>query len=153
MDKERFDTFLALAQYWADRKEARSQIEWKVTLGIWAILVGAISLYVNRPFHCPYWLLTIIPVAHALWLRGIWVGDSHDARMRNYWVSAAQDLAEHSSMQPLKLAARPTWIKGHRKAFGFLASWSPVLQLAITLLLTVFLALLANGDVLLRVAN
>ena len=41
--KPRFEDCKALADYWADGYERRRAVEWKVSLGTWAVLLTSIS--------------------------------------------------------------------------------------------------------------
>jgi len=41
--KNRFDAYMKIADYWADSYERRRQVEWKVSLGLWAVILGGIA--------------------------------------------------------------------------------------------------------------
>jgi hypothetical protein len=41
-DKEKLDSLKSLADYWADSYERRRQVEWKVSLGFWAVILSGI---------------------------------------------------------------------------------------------------------------
>ena len=51
--KNRFDAYIKLADYWADSYERRRQVEWKVSLGLWAVLLGGIVS--NDKIHRMTW--------------------------------------------------------------------------------------------------
>jgi hypothetical protein len=40
--KHDFDAFTKLADYWADCYERRRQVEWKISLGFWAVILSGI---------------------------------------------------------------------------------------------------------------
>jgi hypothetical protein len=39
VDAPKFDDCMKLADYWADSYERRRAVEWKVSLGFWAVLL------------------------------------------------------------------------------------------------------------------
>jgi hypothetical protein len=41
-DKRTFDAYTKLADYWADCYERRRQVEWKISLGFWAVILSGI---------------------------------------------------------------------------------------------------------------
>lgn len=40
--KRTFDAYMKLADYWADSYERRRQVEWKISLGFWAVILSSI---------------------------------------------------------------------------------------------------------------
>jgi hypothetical protein len=41
-DKDQFDALMQLAEFRMARQRARRELEWKMSLSLWALLVGAI---------------------------------------------------------------------------------------------------------------
>jgi hypothetical protein len=57
-DKDKFDANLKLADYWEGRYEERRGVEWKVSLGLWAVILTGIanSEKLRRPPCFALWL-------------------------------------------------------------------------------------------------
>ena len=62
-DKDKFDAYLQLANYWANSYQERRDVEWKVGLGLWAVILTAI---INRD------KLPTVP-RPAVWLTIVWL--------------------------------------------------------------------------------
>src|SRR5262249_31867904 len=62
-ERDRFDAYLKLADYWASRYQLRNEVEWKVGLGLWAVILTGIVSSDKLP-RIPY---------SALWLIGVWL--------------------------------------------------------------------------------
>lgn len=67
------------AEFSAGRHDARRQYEWKVSLGLWAAILGSIGVLKGRTI--PWWICALVAVFYAgFWLRGIWVANENDKR-------------------------------------------------------------------------
>ncbi len=69
-DKEQFDAIMALAQFRAERRDKRMVMEWRVSLGIWALLAAGIVY--SKPFP-QHWLLACWFGAVALHCWWVWI--------------------------------------------------------------------------------
>jgi hypothetical protein len=69
-DKERFDAFMALADFRREIRESRRGIEWRVTLGLWAALAAA---SISIPAVVPIWIvagcLFVVILFHCFWVK------------------------------------------------------------------------------------
>ncbi|MGA8012719.1 MAG: hypothetical protein WB949_09855 [Candidatus Acidiferrales bacterium] len=68
--KDRFDALVKLAELMANIREKRREIEWRVSVALWAMMAGAI-VYLRS--HSLWWsliLLILVVLTHGwLWIR------------------------------------------------------------------------------------
>src|SRR4051812_41126576 len=65
-DKERFDSFMKLADFRAIRWSTRRQVEWKATLGLWVLMATAAYYVKIRPPETLFvFILIFVVLAHA----------------------------------------------------------------------------------------
>ena len=143
--KDRVDSYLKLAEFAAGRWDARKQFEWRVTLGVWAVLVAAILYF--RADTLPVWLGLAILVVYGNWLQNIWRRHSSDANLAWQDFHSAREEIECSTSQQLQ-AENETIAKlrigkgshtpGVAKVFGFLSDWSLRFQFLCTMGLLTF---------------
>src|SRR5262245_56599054 len=90
LDKDKFDAYLTLANYWANSYQQRSEVEWKVSLGLWAvILTGLVSSEKIPPFPCSaVWLLLVWFIYVVVWLIPILLKNKHDKHMSRQYAAA-----------------------------------------------------------------
>lgn len=90
-ENEAFDALMKLADFRLSRAFNRRQHEWKVTLGVWALLAAAIVH--PLPNH-KYWiaiLVIIISLAHIfLWIRVHWITSTTDFRIAFWFAEIAE---------------------------------------------------------------
>jgi hypothetical protein len=82
------DACLALAKFGTSRHDARREIEWKLSFGIWALLAAALL----RGFVALPALAALIPIGHAFWLRNLWLRHAADNELVWNFVNEAQRL-------------------------------------------------------------
>jgi len=77
--KEQFNLLMAQAQYWQKTWNSRPGYEWKVTIGLWTLLVVSVAFMKEEP---PVWFLIAIGIILFLlyfhWLRGLWNANEDD---------------------------------------------------------------------------
>jgi len=80
-EKDRFDATMKLVEFRLARISSRRQHEWKVTVGLWAILAAWIfKSKADHPFI--FWLVLIcIVLVHIWWIRMHWVRSTQDAKI------------------------------------------------------------------------
>ncbi len=127
---ERFEACMKLAEFGASRHDGRREYEWKVTLGLWAVIVAAIATFHGQVL--PKWLgyVTIFVFAF-LWLRGVWVSNQKDKTLSLHYRQQAEQLL--TNPMPSKEAPFTGTIPWHQQAFGFLFDWSMLFQLVTTI--------------------
>ena len=108
--KERIDSFLKLAEFRAMRWNIRHQVEWKATLGLWALMAAAIySVKVRPPDIVLIPTLIAIVVLHATGIAHILARTRYDMDMAFYYIEYAEKLLLPSSPEPRQ---RPSWTEG-----------------------------------------
>jgi len=126
------------ADFCAGRHDARREYEWKVTLGFWALILGAIAFlknYISEGHKIDWRLIPIIGVGYAfLWLRGVWVANKNDQLRAFHFRDAAEQTLLDANY---KLLASPVKVCGFKKWFGFLFDWAMQFQLFVTVFLLI----------------
>jgi ABC-type multidrug transport system fused ATPase/permease subunit len=131
---ERFERCMKLADFWAARYYARLQYEWKVTLGLWALLAASASFLIDKTI--PYllaWALAVI-VGHAFWLRGIWTANQRNLITAYHWADQAAAVLDNPHWQ---IDHAPRTLTSWERSIGFLGNWSMAFQLGATTILVI----------------
>jgi hypothetical protein len=144
MDSSKFDALMKLADFWVRRHDARRGFEWKLTVGLWAVILAGIHErpqwhgYKCLPAQTMPILLSIVTflLYYVLWMRPLWERNKMD---REQGFSAA-DEAKKLLLCEQEYTPSPL---GHndvkRSWWLFMTDWSVLFQSAATLLLlTVF---------------
>jgi hypothetical protein len=131
-NKRRFDALMKLADFRRERQANRRQHEWKVTVGLWALLAAGIAY----PPKCPIWALVfaliVVVIAHAfLWVRWVWVGSTKDAKLAFFYAEHAEKMALPGSPDPEQRFEMDLC----RELFGFLGEAGCWFQIIATILL------------------
>lgn len=120
--KEQFDAIVALIQFRAERRDKRIALEWKVSLGVWALLAGAIVY----PKEFPPGLLLACWLG-ALLVHGWWVWTNFCASERdsdNFYPLLSR--AAHMAF-PTLYEIEPIREKRKRDRFGDFLRHGPVI--------------------------
>jgi hypothetical protein len=107
-DKEQLDSLKSLADFWADSYERRRQVEWKVSLGFWAVILGGI---LNNDKLVGLWWVACVVASVAIWLSYvfIWlvpiqVKNERDKVVSYYYMNQAKALLQLPLLEPSKEA-------------------------------------------------
>lgn len=142
--KERFDAYVKLAEFWVSRHDARREYEWKVSLGVWGVLVAAIhySADAKRIFPSSLCVLTLTLIIAFLffwltWLFPLWKRNHSDKEKGFHYVYEGQQILS----DPNHIAALPdlTKIKADSAFGGFVWDWSMFFQAVTTIALLIVL--------------
>ena len=133
--KEQFDSCMKLAEFGTARGDARRHYEWKLTMGIWAVLVAAVIYF--KVDTLPIWPGGLSLFVYACWLQGLWRRNASDAEFAWNFVNEAQQLLAPHKIKIIK--ARPDLRIGKgrepgliAKRIGFLQNWSLRLEFIYT---------------------
>lgn len=122
--------------------DGRRSYEWKVTLGIWAVMLTAMVKHVELPGTI--WA-AIVLFYGVFWLRPVWVSNDNNKRRYKYFQQLAIDAMSGKPTGEI----RPPERHSAREAvfwFGFLSDWAMIFQLAATAMLALIAALyIANN--------
>lgn len=136
---------LRIAEFAQKNFHGRRDYEWKVTLGLWALLATAIvlaserKLTLDHPWSSPMMPVAVVAIFAVLWVRPVWVANENDKRLshRFLFMSArALDPAFRPSLpdgKPIRPRHWSWW-------FGFVFDWAAIFQIATTAALAVTLA-------------
>jgi hypothetical protein len=136
--KDRFDRCMKLAEFAAGRWDARRSYEWKLSLGLWALLAAAIhSLRVEA---VPGWIPAVIILLYVFWMNNVWWANYLDRMMmRAYRRQCTMLLNADGIVYEDKYYVRafPLLHENPKinRLFGFLMDWAVLFQIAVTTLL------------------
>lgn len=135
MSKDEFEAWMKLAEFERKKFDTRREYEWKVSLGLWAAILGSFAVLKGIEISC--WGAVVclaVPIGHyCLWLQPLQRrNDQDDVRANGFRDNASKAIKPDVTLEPQ--IARP-WYK----------RWSANFQAAATLALmwSVFLALKA----------
>jgi hypothetical protein len=127
--KDQIDACLRLSQLSYSRFDGRRQYEWKIALGLWAILFAAVRFH--QEVRLPTWTWPLVLVGYAfLWQRGLHVANRKDKDVSLHFQKQAEQLVctpDSHVVEPYELK-----ISWYVSIFGFLGDWASQCQLATT---------------------
>lgn len=141
--KERFDACMQLANHGAGRHDERRDYEWKVALGLWA-LIGAATIYRDKwSTQLPVWLIAalcaiVLGGYGRLWLYRLWKANAFNQKDDVHFRAQAIEILKNPSHTPTDFNFATEDVSFLR----FLKDWSMRFQLFATALLLILLLLL-----------
>lgn len=116
-DKDRFEANMKLAQFGIDLWDSRRATEWRVAIGLWALLAGAVAI---KEVKLPLWVGPVLFGGYVLlWLRPVWERNAHNRNFTRFYLTRAQDM----------LGEGPRRDKDIPVTLGsFLSDWSMLFQ-------------------------
>ena len=143
-DKEQFDGFMRVAELRTLRASNRQSYEWRVTLGLWAVITAATIYLKDRPV--PLWLGASTIVIYAFfWLRPMNVAHWRDNQAAAFYVETALSILATGHKGSSASREEIGWVAW---LFGFLFEWGCLFQFLSTLVLIYFFYLMTNPGVL-----
>ena len=128
---EKSNLCLDIAKLSYSKFNDRRAYEWKVTLGLWAVILA--SIIKNK--ELPSWLWIIFVSIYAFcWLAPVWRANKQDKQMHEHFLGVAVNLLTNPYS---RIGKPPGRILGLKRYFGFLFNWSVFFQLSVTSLLVV----------------
>ena len=98
--KEQFDALLKLAEFKCNIREKRRDIEWKVSLALWAITGAAVAYLKGHSFLWSVVLLGCVVLMHSLlWVRTNYDSNERDARQMYFYLNHAALLVLPNSVK------------------------------------------------------
>lgn len=142
---EKVDALMKQAELAYTMHNDRRQWEWKITLGLWAVILTTIV----KDIALPLWVWIVTGAIYGLvWLRGVWVANEnnklwYDKAMKAAWDLAKGDAADICSRPDRVLCCKSeccvkaySWaarkVKPLEWWLGFLFAWAMLFQLAAT---------------------
>ncbi len=137
-DKERFDALMKLAELQSSIREKRRDIEWRVSIGLWAMTGGAVVYLKGRPILWSFILLGIVVFMHSwLWVRTNYNGSERDAKRVHYYMGHASRIVlpgcVESPGDELPLSKLGRWDFLRHEPVWFEIAMTPVLGLLVVL--------------------
>ena len=107
----------------------RRAYEWKVTLGIWAVILASIV----QDLPLPLWAWIILVLFYAFfWLSPVWAANNDNKLWHDHYMRAAANLLINPYAS---IGKPPVRLRGPKRYFGFLIDWAMAFQFCATLLL------------------
>jgi hypothetical protein len=86
-DLDQRDTFIKLASFRMDMRKERRQLEWRLTVAFWAVLVGVVFIYRSLCFPwSQLWSFAAVVLFHFLWVGLNWVRNERDIRKAFFYI-------------------------------------------------------------------
>ena len=94
-DAAKFNAYKALADYWASSYERRRSVEWKLSLGLWAVILTGFTKaddlhHMFGALLLGVWSLLMLLGYVGLWLYPIQIKNWRDQRISYYFASLAR---------------------------------------------------------------
>jgi hypothetical protein len=143
-EKDRFDSCIKLAEFWAGRFDARREYEWKISLGFWGVLVAAIhyrseilQVLPKSSFLLALTLILVFLLFLGVWLFPLWKRHYTDKKQEFHYLEQGERLfadPNHNTM-----AADFKKLQSEATLGKFLMDWAMLFHSGTTLaLLLVF---------------
>ena len=129
----KIEVCLELAKLAYAKHNDRRAYEWKVTLGLWAVILASIAKDISLPIYL--WAVIVL-IYGFFWLSPVWTANKNDKLWHDHYTKAAADLLRN---EDTSMTEPPGIIKGADRYFGFLSDWAMIFQL----MATIFLVLVA----------
>lgn len=134
LDMKLAETALKVATFVSTRRDARQAVEWKMSFGVWTLLVAGLV----KGFAVINWGLVLIPLLYGYWMQSIWVRHENDSHIMWTHTQDAQIILEkHGLKNPMHAWVAPA--VNLKRKLGFLSGWASLMQFLITLALTLLL--------------
>jgi hypothetical protein len=88
-DESKDEMLIKLANFRAARRNERRELEWRLTVAVWAALAGAIY----KGICFPWWPFVVIVLIHIWWIGLNWVRNERDMRKAFFDVDRLHVLA------------------------------------------------------------
>jgi len=91
------------AEFAIGQFNSRRQYEWKVTIGLWALIAAFVAfLRTQNPQFDQFLILGIIVwiLYSFFWLRGVWVGNQDDKNWANHYLKEAEKIFNNTDHIP-----------------------------------------------------
>lgn len=128
---EEFEACMRQAEFAYGMHNGRRQWEWKITLGLWAVILTTII----KEIDIPLWVWIFVVMLYALcWLRPIWIANENNKVWYDHFMTEAAYIIQDENHQ---IDGYPDKIAGWCKHFGFLRprAWSMIFQMLTTAIL------------------
>lgn len=122
------------AQFAYTMHNDRRQWEWKLTLGLWAVILATVVKGIDVPMAA--WGVVVL-LYGGLWLRPVWVANKNNKVWYDHFMKEAaciQTDPDHAIPPP------PGVVTGRARYTGFLTDWGMQFQLITTAILAAFTA-------------
>jgi len=80
-DSMRFEALMRQAEFRRQFRNSRVDVEWRVTLAAWALMVGIATTVTSYPPWFIFYGVPVVVVLHLIWLRDNFERNQQDARL------------------------------------------------------------------------
>ena len=123
-DPQRFEACMKQAEMFAKRVYNRQSYQWKVTLGLWALIAAAVNFLWGKKVVAPWWVCLAVLLGYAFfWVRAVAVKNHDDQALewhfiRESWAVLLSTM--HEITQPPQKTPFWSW----ESLFGFARNWA-----------------------------
>jgi hypothetical protein len=145
-DKIQFDCFAKQAELAFNSFNARRGNQWKITLGLWALILLATKFVLaeyHGTLHVGLGLAALVMIVHAGFLGGVWIKNNYDEETYYYFRNRGSEIAVGD--KPKNTAPLPTK-KAHYHAWLFITDGSSLFQFITTVILSVICVIALNAN-------
>lgn len=143
--KDKFDAYMKLAELRLGRHKTRADVEWKISLALWALMAAAPFAFEKAPLTITPTTLAVIGgalvtivVGHMLlWTGQIWIRNRDDQDTAFYYIETAETLLrpDYQPKHEVKPAPNHTLTRKNLKALISFENWGVWFQTLATLLI------------------
>lgn len=135
--KEKFDACMKQADFYLQRLFNRQGYQWKITLGLWTVLIASTGYFVEHPngvlcsVQKPYaW--GVLFVYGLVWVRAIAYRNHLDGRAAHHFRSEAERYLLDSGHSFAELPTEKWIVRWLRWCFGFVVNWAHFFEVLVT---------------------
>ncbi len=124
-DVEKFNALMKLADFRYQRWRERRSTDWKLSLALWTLLVGAASYLIANKISFEWYValpvLVILVVLHALfWVRTNWISNEMDILTAFHFAEHAEKIVQPHFIGPIEPRRHPKEFEECRQGLRFL---------------------------------
>jgi hypothetical protein len=131
-EEKLFEAYVKMAELAAARFDRRRSYEWKILLGLWAVVLMAVYKKFSVP-HFDFCVLVVIQVLFtATWICGVWAANASDKTRYEYYYRLAHNVLTDKDTEPP--AHAPALIRRGAafNSFDFWRDWNSQFQFLAT---------------------
>jgi hypothetical protein len=132
--KEKFDACMRLADFYAQSVYNRQGYQWKVTIGLWTVLIASTGfLFGKQITPIPKWFYWTVLLAYAfIWVRAVAINNYYDQRSARHFRNEARAVLLDESHNIVSVPEEASAIATLRWLFQFAIVWAHQFEVVAT---------------------
>jgi len=134
LPKDQFDACMKQAEFFSERVRNRQTYQWKITIGLWTVLLVSTGFLFDKQVTIPRWFGPLIFVCYTfIWVRAVALRNHRDHAAAHHFRREAEMILTGSKRNGVRsLPDEAKYIKAVRWCFQFLIEWANVFEVATT---------------------